>query len=63
MSGATWPKAIRATKTSCALAHGYLSVPTVIFPDGSVMVELMPNEMLAKLNRGPRPGLLQRLSG
>ncbi|MBI4789699.1 MAG: hypothetical protein HY782_21930 [Chloroflexi bacterium] len=28
------------------LARGYLSVPTVIFPDGTVMVEPMPDQVL-----------------
>jgi len=46
-----------------ALARGHLSVPTVVFPDGTVMVEPMPNEVLTKLNRRPPPGLLQRLLG
>lgn len=31
------------------LARGYLSVPTVVFPDGSVMVEPWPDEVLKKL--------------
>jgi mycoredoxin len=32
------------------LAHGNLSVPTLIFPDGVVMVEPWPNTVLRKLN-------------
>lgn len=32
------------------LARGYLSVPTVVFPDGAVMVEPYPEEVLRKLN-------------
>lgn len=31
------------------LARGYLSVPTVIFPDGTVMVEPYPQAVLKKL--------------
>ena len=31
------------------LAQGYLSVPTVIFPDGTVMVEPWPEDVLGKL--------------
>lgn len=31
------------------LARGYLSVPTVIFPDGTVMVEPWPEDVLGKL--------------
>jgi len=43
-----------------ALARGHLSVPTVIFPDGMVMVEPRPGEVLRKLDRW-RPGMLQWL--
>jgi mycoredoxin len=32
-----------------ALARGFLSVPTVVFPDGQVMVEPYPREVLARL--------------
>lgn len=32
-----------------ALARGNLSVPTVIFPDGQVMVEPYPDEVLQKM--------------
>lgn len=35
------------------LARGYLSVPTVIFPDGTVMVEPRPNKVLEKLKSAP----------
>ena len=31
------------------LARGYLSVPTVIFPDGTVMVEPLPDQVLDKI--------------
>jgi len=31
------------------LARGYLSVPTIIFPDGEVLVEPNPKEVLARL--------------
>ncbi len=31
------------------LARGYLSVPTVIFPDGTVLVEPMPKDVLERL--------------
>lgn len=31
------------------LARGYLSVPTVVFPDGEVIVEPNPKEVLARL--------------
>jgi hypothetical protein len=30
-------------------ARGYLSVPTVIFPEGEVLVEPHPKEVLARL--------------
>jgi mycoredoxin len=45
------------------LAHGYLSVPTVVFPDGTVMIEPRPDEVMSRL-RGPnqrRPSWLERL--
>ncbi len=38
-----------------ALARGYLSVPTVVFPDGSVMVEPRPDQVLARLRQGEGP--------
>jgi mycoredoxin len=44
------------------LARGYLSVPTVLFPDGKVMVEPWPDEVIGYL--GPeQPGLLEKLAG
>ncbi len=33
------------------LAHGYLSVPTVIFPDGSVLIEPRPDQVLSRLQQ------------
>jgi mycoredoxin len=33
------------------LARGYLSVPTLVFPDGEVMVEPNPRRVLEKLAR------------
>jgi mycoredoxin len=33
------------------LAKGYLSVPTVVFPDGQVLVEPTPGEVLARLKQ------------
>ncbi len=35
------------------LANGYLSVPTVVFPDGLVMVEPWPKQVLKKLGLKP----------
>jgi mycoredoxin len=35
------------------LARGHLSVPTVVFPDGSVLVEPWPDEVLERI-RSPR---------
>ncbi len=32
-----------------AMARGYLSVPTVVFPDGTYMVEPWPRKVLDKL--------------
>ena len=41
------------------LARGNLSVPTVIFPDGTVIVEPMPSQVLNRLQ--PRqPNLVER---
>ena len=42
-----------------ALARGYLSVPTVIFPDGTVMVEPYADDVIAELKR-THPGLLKK---
>jgi mycoredoxin len=44
------------------LARGYLSVPTVIFPDGKVMVEPWPDEVVGYLGREQK-GLMQKLVG
>ena len=41
------------------LARGYLSVPTVIFPDGTVMVEPLPDQVLDKIGL-TRAGRLKR---
>ncbi|MCI0474726.1 MAG: hypothetical protein L0Y55_00610 [Anaerolineales bacterium] len=44
------------------VARGNLSVPTVIFPDGTVMVEPMPSQVLHRLK--PRqPNLVERWLG
>lgn len=42
------------------LANGNLSVPTLVFPDGSVMVEAWPNQMLKKLGL-KKPNRIERL--
>jgi mycoredoxin len=44
------------------LARGNLSVPTVIFPDGTVIVEPRPSQVLNHLQAG-RPNLVERLLG
>lgn len=44
------------------LASGNLSVPTVVFADGAVMVEPWPAQVLKKLGL-KKPGLLERLLG
>ena len=44
------------------LAHGNLSVPTVVFADGSVLVEAWPNQVLKKL-RLKKPNFLERFIG
>ena len=44
------------------LARGNLSVPTVVFPDGTVMVEPSTSAVLNKLNpQQSSPGILSRL--
>lgn len=42
------------------LARGYLSVPTVVFPDGTVMVEPWPETVLEKLGKR-QPGVVEKL--
>ena len=42
------------------LANGHLSVPTLIFPDGTVMVEPWPGKVLKKLGL-KKEGLIDRL--
>jgi len=42
------------------LANGHLSVPTVIFPDGTVMVEPWPTQVLRKMGIQPT-GWLDKL--
>ena len=42
------------------LANGNESVPTVIFPDGSALVEPWPNTVLERLGL-QEPGLVERL--
>jgi mycoredoxin len=45
-----------------ALARGHLSVPTVVFPDGTVMVEPWPKQVLEKLGIKDS-GFINRLLG
>ena len=47
------------------LARGFLSVPTVVFPDGTVMVEPGPKKVLEKLGivDERKPGILGQLFG
>jgi mycoredoxin len=44
------------------LAKGNLSVPTLLFPDGSVLIEPSPKKLLEKVGRPPK-GVFQRLFG
>ncbi len=44
------------------LANGNLSVPTVVFPDGEVLVEPWPEQVLDRLGVD-QPGLVSRLKG
>jgi len=36
------------------LARGYLSVPTVVFPDGEILVGANPKKVLARLKNLPQ---------
>ena len=45
-----------------SIARGYLSVPTVVFGDGTVLVEPWPQEVMNKLGV-QEPGFLKRLFG
>ncbi len=40
-----------ATEFVIKVNHGYRSVPTIIFPDGSILVEPNSEELKAKLSR------------
>ncbi len=40
------------------LARGHLSVPTVVFPNGTVLVEPRPGDVLRRLNWGSWAGLM-----
>ncbi len=42
------------------LARGYLSVPTIVFPDGTVLVEPSPKQLLEKAGIKPK-GIFERL--
>lgn len=44
------------------LARGYLSVPTIVFPDGSVLVEPSPKKLMEKLGQKPK-GFFDKLLG
>jgi mycoredoxin len=42
---------------------GYASVPTLIFPDGSVLTEPTFSDLREKLAMDPEPGMTDRLRG
>ncbi len=42
---------------------GYASVPTLIFPDGSVLTEPTFSDLREKLALDPEPGMTERLRG
>jgi mycoredoxin len=44
-----------------SLARGYLSVPTVIYPDTSVDIEPFPRQVLKKLNIEPEKSFWGKL--
>ena len=47
-----------------AMARAYLSVPTVVFADGTELVERWPKQVLRKLGLEPKKkGILGRLFG
>jgi len=39
-----------------SISGGYRSVPTILFPDGRVLVEPSPRDLTAHLRRAPGPG-------
>ena len=43
------------------LNRGMRSVPTIVFPDGSVLVEPSARELAAKCLQEPEPSLVERL--
>ncbi len=45
------------------LAKGYLSVPTVVFPDGKVLVDPWPDEVIERLTGEKQGGLLEKVAG
>jgi len=46
----------RAAARVVAISGGYRSVPTILFPDGRVLVEPSPGDLTAHLRRGRGPG-------
>lgn len=40
------------------LAGGHCSVPTIIFPDGAVLIEPSPEDVLRRLHWGPLAGIV-----
>ena len=43
------------------LARGYLSVPTLVFPDGTVLVEPLPRDVLERLRPSKPNGAAQTI--
>jgi mycoredoxin len=46
----------QAAEMVLAISGGYRSVPTILFPDGRVLVEPSQRDLTAHLRRGPGPG-------
>jgi mycoredoxin len=46
----------KAAETVLAISGGYRTVPTILFPDGRVLVEPTRRALTAHLRRGPGPG-------
>ncbi len=49
-----------AAATVMRLNHGMRSVPTILFPDGSVLVEPSSRQLAAKFSLEPAPTLKER---
>ena len=53
----------RAAAYVVRVNRGMRSVPTIVFPDGSILVEPRARELAAKCSLDPPPTLAQRIRG